>query len=301
MTRIPRQLAGIGAIDIANAEEFDSYVGPEREVTVDPERGIIALHDGSTIGGKKFHLSQLITPQLFGAVGNGTTNDTTAWNAFQAATGLKFVPAGNYLVSGKVKTFNKGVIGNGDYDETNYAHPELTTDGGNKLKDSAFVYHRSIDNGEASLYSGPAIVTQTQINLEVPNTATSFTNFKQFYGCTHELVLDGYYDFQDDGNHNYSTGCFSNRNRMAGLMGSTALCAYSYDAKETENPNILTMGATKTGTCYFQTTRRARYASGGYTLGLEIYSLNQATTPILMCPTRTTTRDRSPPSMHLSN
>lgn len=63
---------------------------------------------------------------------------------------------------------------------------------------------------------------------------------------------------------------------MAGLMGSTAAIFYSYDAKESENPNIQAMGATKTGTTYAQTTRRARYSSGGYTLGHEVYSLNQS-------------------------
>lgn len=59
-------------------------------------------------------------------------------------------------------------------------------------------------------------------------------------------------------------------------MGSTAAAFYSYDAKENENSLIETMGATKTGAAYMQTTRRARYASGGYTLGLEVYSLNQS-------------------------
>lgn len=54
MSRLPRKLAGIGASDLLDAEAFDEYVGPAREVTVDPNRGIIALHDGSTPGGKRF-------------------------------------------------------------------------------------------------------------------------------------------------------------------------------------------------------------------------------------------------------
>lgn len=52
MARIPRRLAGIGASDISNAAEFDAYVGPSREVTVDPDRGLMRIHDGSTPGGK---------------------------------------------------------------------------------------------------------------------------------------------------------------------------------------------------------------------------------------------------------
>ncbi|AYD00035.1 tail fiber domain-containing protein [Neorhizobium sp. NCHU2750] len=57
MTRVPRQLAGLGASDIADATAFDVYIGPSREVTVDPTRGILALHDGSTAGGKQFSIS----------------------------------------------------------------------------------------------------------------------------------------------------------------------------------------------------------------------------------------------------
>jgi hypothetical protein len=52
MARIPRRLAGIGASDIPNEAAFDAYVGPSREVTVDPTRGLVRLHDGSTPGGK---------------------------------------------------------------------------------------------------------------------------------------------------------------------------------------------------------------------------------------------------------
>ncbi|NTG85874.1 hypothetical protein G6L15_06895 [Agrobacterium rhizogenes] len=49
--RVPRRLAGIGAADLPNAAAFDAYVGPSREVTVDPVRGLLKLHDGTTPGG----------------------------------------------------------------------------------------------------------------------------------------------------------------------------------------------------------------------------------------------------------
>jgi hypothetical protein len=54
MTRVPRRLAGIGAADLANTAAFDAYIGPTREVTVDHQRGIVSLHDGSTAGGLQF-------------------------------------------------------------------------------------------------------------------------------------------------------------------------------------------------------------------------------------------------------
>jgi hypothetical protein len=60
MARIPRKLAGIGASDLPNAAAFDAYVGPAREVAVDQSRGIIALHDGVTAGGKQYKISSLL-------------------------------------------------------------------------------------------------------------------------------------------------------------------------------------------------------------------------------------------------
>ncbi|NTF62096.1 hypothetical protein G6L91_11520 [Agrobacterium rhizogenes] len=57
MTRVPRRFAGIGATDLANASAFDAYVGPAREVTVDQNRKIIALHDGVTAGGVRVLMS----------------------------------------------------------------------------------------------------------------------------------------------------------------------------------------------------------------------------------------------------
>lgn len=54
MSRIPRKIAGIGASDLPDAVAFDAYVGPAREITVDPQRGIIALHDNVTPGGHQF-------------------------------------------------------------------------------------------------------------------------------------------------------------------------------------------------------------------------------------------------------
>ncbi len=61
MTRVPRRLAGIGAADLADSTAFDAYVGPAREVTVDPLRGLIRLHDGATPGGLSLFGSSITT------------------------------------------------------------------------------------------------------------------------------------------------------------------------------------------------------------------------------------------------
>ena len=51
MARQPRRIAGVGAADIPDAAAFDAYVGPPREMTADPARGMLRLHDGTTPGG----------------------------------------------------------------------------------------------------------------------------------------------------------------------------------------------------------------------------------------------------------
>jgi len=57
-------------------------------------------------------LGIFVTPQHYGAVGNGIADDTAPWAAFQAATGvLKAVPKGRYLVSGTIIEVDNGAIG----------------------------------------------------------------------------------------------------------------------------------------------------------------------------------------------
>lgn len=57
-------------------------------------------------------IDYLVTPQQFGAVADGITNDTTAWNNWLSATGSKYIPRGYYLVSGVVKYYGTGTFVN---------------------------------------------------------------------------------------------------------------------------------------------------------------------------------------------
>ena len=59
---------------------------------------------------KKF--AEYVTPQDFGAVGDGVANDTTAWTNWLAATGSKYVPTGSYLISGTVYKYTNGTFFN---------------------------------------------------------------------------------------------------------------------------------------------------------------------------------------------
>ena len=62
-------------------------------------------------------LGDLITPQDFGAVGNGVADDTTAWTNWENASGSKYIPAGSYLIYGDVEKYKNGtpVSGNTNY------------------------------------------------------------------------------------------------------------------------------------------------------------------------------------------
>jgi len=55
-------------------------------------------------------LGDLVTPQDFGAVGDGVADDTTAWTNWGNASGSKYIPAGSYLAYGSVQTYINGTF-----------------------------------------------------------------------------------------------------------------------------------------------------------------------------------------------
>jgi hypothetical protein len=222
----------------------------------------------TTADGGNWAADGLVTPQHFGAVGNGTTNDTTAWNLFQAAAGFKIVPAGSYLVSSVVHRFDQTPLGNGVFNDATAAWDQPM---GDRERDCILVHGRTID-ANATLVS-PVIKTQTHINWE---QNTSVGSFKHVVGSYHEATLDGFYNIQTDTNQNFTVAGSTVLNRMAGLIGSLAHLAYCEDTNETVNPLIATMGASKNGCSFMKMTRKAKYAYGGYMFGLEIYALNAA-------------------------
>lgn len=213
-------------------------------------------------------LSQLISVKDFGAVGDGVTDDTAAWNAFQAAVGLKMVPPGQYLVNSNILRFDAGLLGNGEFFDADSAWDQPQ---GDRERDSLIVHHRDI-NVNAQLVS-PTIKTQTFTNWQQD---TPVPGFKHVLGSYHEVTMDGYYDIQTDTDQNFTVAGSAVLNRMAGLMGSLAHLAYCEDTTDVVNPDISTMGATKNGCSLMRFTRKAKYAQGGYMFGLEVYALNSA-------------------------
>lgn len=118
MARLPRRIAGIGASDLPDAAAFDAYVGPAREITVDQQRGIIALHDGVTPGGQQFHAGRggdsdtaidPIPKSFAGIIGDNQTYTldlvpATAGNVLVYVGGIRQVPGVDYTVSGATLT-----------------------------------------------------------------------------------------------------------------------------------------------------------------------------------------------------
>lgn len=116
MVRIARRLAGIGASDLANNAAFDSYIGPAREITVDPVRKIISLHDGITPGGQQFlkggggDIGINPLPKTFAGIAGDNKVYTldeapfTSSNVFVFVGGIRQRPETDYTVNGLALT-----------------------------------------------------------------------------------------------------------------------------------------------------------------------------------------------------
>jgi len=79
---------------------------------------------GAVITTVESKLREIISPKDFGAVGDGVTDDTAAWTNFAAATGIKVVTPGQYLVSGIVQDYSNGFI-YGDTEATDVLDTKL--------------------------------------------------------------------------------------------------------------------------------------------------------------------------------
>lgn len=100
--RIPRRLMRVGVADLPNTAAFDAYVGPSGEVTVDHVRGIMALHDGATPGGKQFTAGGGTAGDGFEYVGGRlslVSGDPTPEADVVGATSIHLVPALNNQTS----------------------------------------------------------------------------------------------------------------------------------------------------------------------------------------------------------
>lgn len=73
-----------------------------------------AANGGTTLRMLSERFGDLVNVKDFGAIGDGSANDTAAWTAWQTALasgGIGYVPSGSYKVNGVVKRFPSGCIG----------------------------------------------------------------------------------------------------------------------------------------------------------------------------------------------
>lgn len=74
-----------------------------------------AANGGTTLRTLSERFGDFVNVKDFGAVGDGVADDTAAWTAWQTALesgGMGYIPSGDYLVDGTVKSFTHGCIGN---------------------------------------------------------------------------------------------------------------------------------------------------------------------------------------------
>ena len=233
------------------------------------------------------HLGDWVVLKNFGAVGDGSTDDTPAWNAWQAklaSGGMGYIPAGDYLVNGTVLHFNSGCIGNGRYSDAGYwTQSQL---GGNSR-------HNIIRHSGSYTYTPtaarlvddePVIKVQTVVTHDNPDPDQAF-NFTRVLGGHFEAIGSGDYKWKTDGSTgNFTVLAATAHNKFSGRMGMTAITGRVWDADETDAPHIdethgsdgTGYGASKSCGGYFPFIRKAKHARGGYMIGLETYCMNRA-------------------------
>ena len=103
--------ADLNILDFSGLRYYDGkikdYVATDAEITA------TGSSTGRTLPDR---FADVINVKDFGAVGDGVTDDTAAWTAWQtalAAKGIGYIPSGDYLVNGAVKHFVSGCLGNG--------------------------------------------------------------------------------------------------------------------------------------------------------------------------------------------
>jgi hypothetical protein len=174
-------------------------------------------------------LSDLITPQDFGAVGDGIANDTTAWTNWENAPGSKYIPAGSYLISGTVKKYVNGTFTD---DYTNYsAGIDANTLSTANVAYTTAVGYRAGENcdGDYNTFFG------AEAGQSVTNNSNTAVGYSALTSCTTGSsntavgvsALDGlesYFNCTGLGNSTAVT----NNNQVQ--LGNSATTTYAYGA-----------------------------------------------------------------------
>lgn len=78
--------------------QHSTFTGAEGELTFNTSKKSLVIHDGTTAGGISLARGSYINVKDFGAVGDGTTDDTAAFQAAADEGGKIYVPKGIYII-----------------------------------------------------------------------------------------------------------------------------------------------------------------------------------------------------------
>lgn len=241
----------------------------------------IVMPEDSNPGADGYHLKtqhgvklRVVGPHYslaaFGATGDSVSDDTTAWSMFQSVVGLKEIPPGKYLINGAIHRFDQGVRGNGAFDDRISTWDQAS---GDKMRDSIFVHQNIIDADRTEV--SPVLKTQTSLSIDRKDPDKS-DSFKTITGAYFEESVHGIYNTRNDTNQNFTTLGVSAENKVAGLFGTLAITGRYTNVSEKENPDLNTYLGNKGGVAFFHSIQNQKYATGGYSFGLEIYMQNGA-------------------------
>ena len=206
-----------------------------------------------------------ITPKTFGAVGDGVTDDTAAFTSFINADGSKFVPAGDYLVSGTVRHYGRGVFGNGDWDNSLLpAYSVWFPNGANP--NSSIVFN----SGEKNLTNNEmaSIVLQEVVHYE-DDDPTPNENFTRTTGLLYTGTYEGYTENSAEAITQNFAGIQSIvRNNFGGILGTSAIQGRLYIPEA--NEAIQQYGGNKGVAVGGGTFTSLHCSHGGYAYGAEL-------------------------------
>lgn len=237
---------------------------------------IASSSGGTTLRSLSDRCADWVNLKDFGAVGDGSTSDSTAWNTFQTACasgGLGYIPSGSYKLSNSdTRNFESGCIGNGyrdananfqDYDEPAYKRTiirqsdEFTADGTSRS---------TIVNSLT-----PQVKLHTKFTLD--NSVISgqgVAGYQRGIGISVTAEGNGTHPYGDDTKFcNASLIGARVINKFAGQFGMNGVYVEVHDVSHATNANIATKGASKVCGVASQSHRNARYADGGYQIGME--------------------------------
>lgn len=250
--------------DAQTAQAVTDWLDEHPEATTTVEDGSITEAKLNSALAKKV-INAYITPQSFGAVGDGVADDTAAFESFLDSDGVKFVPKGDYLVNGTVKHYGRGVLGNGNWDNSLLpAYSVWFPNGANPNSSILF------NSGEKNLTDNEmaSVVLQEVVHYE-DDDPTPNENFTRTTGLLYTGTYEGYTENSAEAITQNFAGIQSIvRNNFGGIIGTSAIQGRLYIPEA--NEAIQQYGGNKGVAVGGGTFTSLHCSYGGYAYGAEL-------------------------------